>query len=68
MVCFVMATNKKQERHLCFRCGRKRSITQLNMCECGKTYWCKKGCEITGKRQWDKWNFGQHGRSPKVIV
>lgn len=61
---------KKEERHLCFRCGRKRSISQLIQCPCGKTYWCKETCEFTNKRQWEKWNrFNNHGRNDiKVII
>lgn len=59
-------TKKKEERHLCFRCGRKRSISKLKMCECGRAYWCKEGCAFTNKRQWEKWNpYNNHGR---VIV
>lgn len=56
----------KEERHLCFRCGRKRSVTKLQICECGKTYWCKNGCKIVDERQWEKYNrYNNHGR---VIV
>lgn len=53
------------KRHLCFRCGRKRVLSKLEMCTCAKTYWCKEGCFLLERKQWKKW---ENNHKRKIIV
>lgn len=57
---------KDTKRHLCIRCGKKRIAAHMNLCECGKSHWCKEECQITDRPQIKKWNlYNNHGNSSK---
>lgn len=51
---------KDTTRHLCIRCGRKRIVTKLVACPCGKSHWCRSGCVVTVDKQWKKWKYGEN--------